>query len=437
MLKNTIKDTIRDSIKVATWEVKKLVWNKTFIISLLLTPVIFGMFMGLPILFDAIEDLEEVEIEPEKGFTIYMIDEIGIYEPLSNRLYNISHPQIILKRYIGEVNELSNRIKGNKSAGFVHITQNTIDAKTVNIVIGNTSNDGNVFEFIEIEKETQLSTFKFALEQTLLHYHLSEYNINSNEINRILAGYSFDITTLVEEPIREEYLIDEIGKYVPGVFAGLILFMSVFSGMTTMQSAISDKKDKMVEILLSSVSADSLMYGKIIGNFMAGIIQSSVYLVYILIGMQLIGIPVALLIFLGFSPELPIMLFFALMGYLFFSSIYIGLGSTMEDAASAGNFQSIILSIPFFSFIMIGPVIDNPDGIISLIGSFIPFTAPLVMIIRLTISDLNMIDILLPAIVLIISTLIMAKITGKIFKTGMLMYGKNPNPKEIWKWICQ
>ena len=223
----------------------------------------------------------------------------------------------------------------------------------------------------------------------------------------------------------------------------IIFFMVFMSGMTTMQSAISDKRDKMVEILLSSVSASSLMYGKIIGNFLAGLIQLTVYLIYALMFIHFLGIPglgdipVHQLLSFIVSPELPLFLLFALVGYLLFSSLYAGMGTTMEDMQSTGNFQGLIMMLPMLSAFVISPVIGNPEGLIALIGSYIPFTASVVMIVRMTLIDLSLIEIIIPLVVLLASTLLMARLAGKIFRTGMLMYGKEAGPKEMWKWLRQ
>jgi len=413
-------NTIRSSVKVALWEIKRLVWNKSFFISLLLMPVIWGAFMGLPVLFEMIE-------EPVPT-TIYIVDEIGIYQPLSQKITGIDN--LVLKKHIGNIDDLRNRIEGDPNAGYVHITEEIFAARTINVITGT--------------EDTYIpSAFKVRLNETLTRYELAEHNVEAGEIEKIIAGYFVGISPLIEEEIKDPMYW--IRKWAPSIFAIAIFFMVFMSGMTTMQSAISDKRDKMVEILLSSVSANSLMYGKIIGNFIAGLIQVAVFLMYGLTFIHFFGtyefigidIPVSQLLAFILSPQLPLLLLFALLGYLLFSSIYAGMGATMEDIQNAGNFQGIVMMLPVLSFLLISPVVGNPDGIIAQIGSYLPFTASIVMILRITLLDLSLVEIVIPMVILLVSTMLMAKLAGKIFRTGMLMYGKEADPKEIWKWLRQ
>jgi ABC-2 type transport system permease protein len=109
----------------------------------------------------------------------------------------------------------------------------------------------------------------------------------------------------------------------------------------------------------------------------------------------------------------------------------------MEDVQNAGNFQGIVMMLPGLSALFISPVAGNPDGIIAQIGSYVPFTTSVVMILRVTLTELNLVEIIIPIVILLVSTVLMAKLAGKIFRVGMLMYGKEADPKEIWKWVRQ
>jgi len=421
-VKTSKNNTIRNSIKVALWEIRKLVWNKTFIISLLLTPVIWGLFMWLPGL---LEKIEEPAVPPPTY--IYIVDEIGIYELLSQKVVDIDN--LVLRKHVDHIDDLRNRIEGDANAGYIHLTEEIFETREINVMTGT--------------GDTHIPlAFSARLKETLTRYELAMHNVEAGDIEKIVAGYVVTVGPLIEEI---EDPMDLIRKWTPPIFAMAIFFMVFFSGMMTMQSAISDKRDKMIEILLSSVSASSLMYGKIIGNFFAGLIQLAVYLILALTFIHFLElpipwlgqIPVPQLLSYILSPELPLLLFFALVGYLLFSSLYAGLGATMEDMQNTGNFQGIIISLPVLSVLFISPVIGNPEGIIAQIGSYIPFTASIVMILRITLIDLTLIEIVMPLVILLASTMLMAKLAGKIFRTGMLMYGKEADPREMWKWLRQ
>ena len=190
------------------------------------------------------------------------------------------------------------------------------------------------------------------------------------------------------------------------------------------QSAIQEKKDKMVELVLSSIKAEELMRGKILGYFALGLVQVGVWLLF--------GIPLAQIYFkipvlqYLLVPEIVPMAFFALAGYLMFSSIFVALGATMEDAQSGSSFQGMIFLIPMLPVFVIGPIIANPSGIIALVGSYFPLTAPGVMLARLSISDnIPYWEVLISALILMVTIMLIMKLAGKLFKIAILMYGKN------------
>src|SRR5699024_6675364 len=217
-------------------------------------------------------------------------------------------------------------------------------------------------------------------------------------------------------------------------FAGIILLSIVFSGMYIFQSASQEKKDKIAEIILSSLTPGELMQGKIIGYFVLGMIQAAVLLVFAIpFAMWKMDINVFQYLFV---PETALLVALAVMGYLLFSSIFIGIGATMADVSSAGQFQGMVLMLPFLPFIFIGPVVSDPNGLFAQIGFYIPFTSPGVLRLRLSIlEEWPLSEILISLAILVISIWIFMKLAGKIFKIGILMYGKNATPREIWKWI--
>src|SRR5699024_7587690 len=137
-----------------------------------------------------------------------------------------------------------------------------------------------------------------------------------------------------------------------------------------------------------------------------------------------------------FVPELLILLMIAILGYLMFASLFVGLGATIEDVTTAGNFQGLVLMLPFIPFMLIGPIASDPNGIVAQVSSYIPITAPVVFLMRLSMLDSwPWIEIIVGIVILLISVWLMMKLAGKIFQTGILLYGKNATPKEIWKWL--
>jgi len=135
-------------------------------------------------------------------------------------------------------------------------------------------------------------------------------------------------------------------------------------------------------------------------------------------------------------PELLLLLFIAFAGYLLFAAIFVAIGATVEDMTATSNFQGMVMMLPFLPVIFIGPILADPSGLIAKIGSFIPVTAPAILLFRLSIlEEWPWVEIGIAVIILVFSIWLFMKLAGKIFKMGILMYGKNATPKEIWKWM--
>lgn len=223
-------------------------------------------------------------------------------------------------------------------------------------------------------------------------------------------------------------------QMMPGIFAGIILLSIIYTGMMTFQSASQERKDKMAEIILSSLTPTELMQGKIIGYFLLGLIQ-----VFVWIGLAIPFIiwklDKTILTYL-FTYETVVFLLFAILGYLFYAALFVSLGATIEDVSSSGNFQGMVFMLPFIPVVFIRPILDDPNSTLVKAISYIPFTSPSVMIFRLTLLESWVWwEIALSVLVLLLSIFICMKLAGKIFKVGIQKYGRNATVKDIWAWL--
>ena len=394
------------TIKVALWELKKNLTNKTFLISMALTPLIMILFGALPTL---LESLERNQMD-----YIYVVDEIGIYDMLEE---NVDPDQYQLENYEGDINDLEDIAIEEERTSYIVIDEEGFQTHHFTLYTGD-------------DALIPLSGFQTALNQTL-----QERKIDDMEIDRDVAAY---ITTdfFIDQASLLETDLDFLNRLIPGVFAGLILISVFISGTMTFQSATQEKRDKMTEVLLSSVSARNLMQGKIIGYFFLGLIQVGVWsIIGLLVATYYFEVPVLEYLFVA---ELPLMLLYALIGYLMFSALFVSMGATINDIYAAGNFQGVLFIIPMLPLFFIGAIIQNPHGIVAKVGSYFPLSTPGVMLFRLVIaSRVPTMEIVLTLGILLITTIFIMRLAGKIFKTALLMYGKNATPAEIFRWIRQ
>ncbi|HLR81272.1 MAG TPA: ABC transporter permease [Bacillota bacterium] len=413
---------MRNAMKVAKWEVKRNLKNKSFIIGLFVTPVLFFGFMLIGSLFS--------DSDTDKQLThVFIHDELNIFDMLQPA---VQEQQLNWKMAEANVSEdkLSKKLSSQEQTAYLILDERVLDEGTIPVY---TSDDLGPMFMNELH----------ALEMPLKILQMKELGFTDEEIASLSEQFVFNETTATDlekgnESGRKEQEgglgDDALKRIIPGVFAGLILLSIVFTGMYIFQSASQEKKDKIAEIILSSLTPGELMQGKIIGYFVLGLVQAMIFLAFTVpFAIWKLDIPVFTYLF---APETILLVTIAILGYLLFSALFVGIGATMTDVSSAGQFHGMVLMLPFLPFIFIGPVLANPSGLFAQIGTYIPFTAPGVLLLRLTIlEEWPWLEIVISLTILIASIGLFMKLAGKIFKIGILMYGKNATPREIWKWI--
>ncbi len=410
-------------MKVARWELKRNLKNKSFIIGLFLTPAIFALFMIVPSLFSSDDDEAE-------DIHLYIKDELGVFDVMEDIARAEEWEHITLEKTELDHSNMVKHITNEEYAAYLEITEEHIQSGSIPLYVNEEIDDWFVFQVSQLEEPVRM-------------VQLDQLGLSAQEIEVIAHGVEFDVTYAegatdeASEAVSEDGFFsgeDPLERIIPGAFAGIILFSIVMSGMMVFQSASQEKKDKIAEIILSSLTPNELMQGKIIGYFVLGLIQVFVW-IGLAIPLIMWKFEIAIFEYL-LVPELIILLALAVLGYLLFAALFVGLGATMEDVSTSGNFQGVVLMLPFLPLILIGPIIDNPSGLVAQIGSYIPFTSPAILIMRLTMLDVwPWIEIAVGGGILIVSVWIMMKLAGKIFQVGILMYGKNATPREIWKWL--
>ncbi len=405
-------------MKVAKWEIKRNMKNKTFLIGLFISPILFLVFMFIGSLFGS-------ESEETETTQVFVHDQIGVYPALQAIVEQSGLNWEMQTTQLSET-EVAAMEKSEHTA-FIFIDNRALEDGVVPVYL---SEEINPFFMNQVQ----------LFSEPLHALKISELGLSEEETATVLQGISFmeaiEDNASFEESVEEAegFGGESLERLVPGIFAGIIMLSIVFTGMAIFQSASQEKKDKIAEIILSSVTPSDLMQGKIIGYFVLGLIQVVVFLGLIFpFVLWRTDIPVIEYLFV---PETLLLVSIAILSYLMFAAIFVGIGATMSDISTAGNFQGMVMMLPFLPFIMIGPVLNDPNGLVAQVGTYIPFTAPGVLIMRLTmLEEWPWIEIIISLAVILISILIFMKLAGKIFKVGILMYGKNASPGEIWKWI--
>ena len=302
-----------------------------------------------------------------------------------------------------------------------------------------------------------VNEFTGALEKTLFQYNLTQKGIDKAEIDSARTKITLQMENFTGEKTSE---FDNVMKIAIGGVAGYLIFMFIIIyGNMIMRSVIEEKTNRIVEIIISSVKPFQLMLGKIIGTSLAGLTQFAIWLV---IGGVLFALApslfqvdtptatqamaateshseisniIAALYHFPFLETSGVFLLFFVGGYLLYSSLYAMVGAMVDNETDTQQFMMPIL-IPLMLAFYVGmfSVIEEPHGTISVVFSYIPLTSPVVMLMRIPFG-VAWWEVLISLLLLYITFFLVIKIASKIYRIGILMYGKKPTYKEVWKWL--
>lgn len=302
-----------------------------------------------------------------------------------------------------------------------------------------------------------------SIEETANSLKLKEAGIDTQVIDSLRIRVNANLETFKGE---ETSKLGSGLKLVFGGIAGYLLFMFIIIyGNMIMRSVIEEKTSRIIEIIISSVKPMKLLLGKIFGTSLAGITQ---FLAWIVLIAVLSGIVTSIF---GIEPssvsnaqqeviqsgnsgmehilrdviieidKLPIgnlvvmfMLFF-IGGYLLYASLYAAIGAAVDSETDTQQFILPIL-MPLILAVYVGffTVIENPHGTVSQVFSFIPFTSPVVMLMRIPFG-VPLWEQILSVIILFATFIGTVWFAAKIYRVGILMYGKKPSYRELIKWL--
>lgn len=283
------------------------------------------------------------------------------------------------------------------------------------------------------------------------------------------ANTNINVTNIrMDSENKEETRYTELESIIGFVLAFVIYFSIFLFSSQVLRSVIVEKTNRIVEVIISSVKPFELMMGKIIGNALVGLTQFTAWIVLtlaiyfvasgIILGPELMSPTgtvmteeisnlaetteaqdimleaVNMIQTINFSAILWSFLFYFLFGFLLYAALFAAIGGMVDNETDSNQFITI-LTIPLILAIICSPaMMENPESGLTLWLSMIPFTSPIAMMIRIPFGVPYM-QLGISIILLILTFVLMTWIAAKIYRTGILMYGKKPTWKEIWKWL--
>lgn len=287
---------------------------------------------------------------------------------------------------------------------------------------------GSTFAGVEIEDSSSLRRFFLAhLTRDLDDLDLKERIVNPYEVDLILLGQ--------EGEGENEGIVSTVLGFIIPYLLGVLLIVTIFvSSGYLLRSVSEEKTNRVIEIILSSVTPRQLLAGKVIGLGALGLTQ---VLVWIISAFGLSGGVVALLgiaLPLMARPEVFVLaVVYYILGFIIYAVMMgsVGaLGADMQESQQLAGVFSFLAAVPLM---FAGLVFSNPNMPLVRALSWFPFTAPTMMMLRLPLADVPLVDIIVSIISIGITIPIIIWLGAKLFRMGLLMYGKRPGVRQIWE----
>lgn len=411
--------------------------NKSFIIMTFVSPIIFVAVAALIGYLGSMKsDTKHIGIHDETGL---FVNEFKSDE--SFKYHNVSKVDLkILKDSISQANY----------EGILYIPSKS-----------NLKEYENGIEYIS---EDSPSLGFISEVESILTDRLTRQSLSTKGVDTLVLDASkIDVTMHLTKASGEETVkgLNEIKVGIGSIFGYLIMMFIIIYGNMVMRSVIEEKTNRIIEIIVSSIKPIQLMMGKIIGTTLAGILQ---FVIWAIVGVVLLFIANSVLglnttnpttevalqqagkfadIQLYFTeimklPLLSLAFYFIIYfigGYFLYSSLYAAIGAAVDNETDTQQFMfPVIMPLMLGVYIGFFTVMNDPHGNVATIFSMIPFTSPIVMLMRIPFG-VPFYQIALSIALLFITFIGIVWVASKIYRVGILMYGKKPTWKELLKWL--
>ncbi|MBU2650582.1 MAG: ABC transporter permease, partial [Bacteroidetes bacterium] len=416
--------------------------KRSFIIMTFLGPILMASVIILPIIISQVSD-QQVK-------TVLVLDESGVFYGKFQDEDNMRFQYVVT-----DLETAKNNLIGSDDDALLYIPRTELNLPTSAVVYGSRQLPVSIQTYIRNVMKKEVEALKLAAS-----------GIDRDVILSAKANITL-VSMLIDEEGAEEKTFTEVSM-VLGIFAGLMIYMFIFIfGAQVMRGVIEEKSNRIVEIIVSSVRPFQLMMGKIIGIALVGLTQ---FLLWVILTFTIVSvfqvtyagdlprenftqlvpgqdqfiaqqeIPVTeekedvtkileIIDSIDFGTMVLSFIFYFLFGYLLYAALFAAIGSASDTEVDTQQFM-LPVSLPLILSLIIAQfVMRYPDGPVAFWFSIIPFTSPVVMMVRIPFG-VPLPELYLSMLLLVLGFLGTTWLAGKIYRTGILMYGKKVNYKE-------
>jgi ABC-2 type transport system permease protein len=416
--------------------------KKSFIIMTVLGPILMAALLIAPIWFSTLNDTSKKEIE--------IFDKTGKYSGAFKNTENLSFV------FVHEHDDNIRKSAFLNSERYALLT--ILDTVSFNFDLFSLKSP-------DLSVKEQISSM---LRRYIEQENLKRMGVDKKAIDAAMPEITINTYTITEDGEKQSSaeLTVAIG-FIAAIFIYIFIFMY---GTQVMRGVIEEKVNRVVEILISSVKPFQLMAGKIIGIALVALTQFLLWIIltgiitgsaYTIFGAGLLQDQSTVTQMQNLSPEnipqfdsnsmisqifslffnfnwtamIISFIFFFIGGYLLYASLFAAIGSAVDNETDTQQFMLPVTIPLILAFVAAQGIIQDPEGPLAFWFSIIPFTSPVIMPVRVAMDRYEVWELVLSIVLLVATFIGSVWVAAKIYRTGILMYGKKVSYKELWKWL--
>jgi ABC-2 type transport system permease protein len=414
--------TVREMWVIAKREFIERVKSKWFIVMTVIWPILMVGMMIVPALLGG---------QGTEGAKVHIVDKTGV---VGDQLaFNVG---LTMKWDVKVVppetdeKELNRRIRTHEINGYVIIPKDALDDGEIVYSGDNASNQSVTILFTQQASAAVIA--KRAERAGLSGLQLAAINRPVHVDTRHTTG--------------EEKATNGIFVFILGYMISFLIYIVItLYGIGVMRAIVTEKSSRVVELLVAATKPRAMMSGKIAGVGAAGLVQIAIWFVLAKIAMayktdilHLFGATndekLSLMPSMS-SSQLVVVLIFFLFGYLFYSALYAAVGAMVSSEQDSQQAQMPVTFLLVIGMIAITAVTNDPHGKVASIMTLVPFWSPMLMPLRYFLGGATLTDVWISVAILAVSTYVVSRLAAKIYRVGILMYGKRPSLREVVRWI--
>jgi ABC-2 type transport system permease protein len=410
---------------IAKREYLERVRTRSFLLSTFVTPLLMGTFLVLPTLISTSVARGMLSDSERPARVVIASDNRALAELVSGELIRQKgtryEPSVVSPASAGERERLDKQLNDSGIEGYVWLDGAAIASRHVVFSTRRTS---------DVILQHRLSE---ALSYALAAQRMVQQGSSAGDVAATLQPVTL---TAVRAGNTSATYNELRGAIVVFILMFVMLFSLLSYGVMVMRSVMEEKSSRITEVLMCAASAEELMSGKILGTGSVGLTQIGVWLALAGFGASRSLFLRATMAALDVGPSLIIyFVIFYTLGYLLYSAIFAGVGAIFNsiDEAQQWNFVVILPLIAASALIL--PVATSSDSMLSVAASLFPFCSPILMFERLAVHDPPLWQVVLSLILLLATIGGTMFVSARIYRTGILMYGKRPTIREVSRWM--